>query len=255
MLTDSHAHLDDEEFLADLEDVVERARQAGIRYIVNCGIDVRSCRRGIEMAERFKEIYVAVGIHPHNASTVTDDVLQVLAELSENSKVVAIGEIGLDYYRNLSPRSKQVEAFRAQIRLARRLGLPVVIHDRDAHGDTLKILKEERARDVGGVMHCFSGSWEMARECMQMGFYISFAGPVTFGQSRRLREIARQVPRDRLLLETDCPYLSPEPYRGKRNEPARVRLVAQEIARLKQMALEEIEEVTTTNAIRLFGLR
>jgi TatD DNase family protein len=181
--------------------------------------------------------------------------LEWLEELSRHPKVVAIGEIGLDYYWDTSPKDVQQRVFREQIRLARKVGLPISIHNRDAHQDVVDILREEKAAEVGGIMHCFSGSWEIARMCLDMNFYISFGGPITFKNARQPKEVLERVPLDRLLIETDSPYLTPHPYRGKRNETAYVRLVAEAAAELKGITLEELAEVTTSNAIRLLKLQ
>jgi TatD DNase family protein len=194
-----------------------------------------------------------VGIHPHDAKTLTPKALKRLSELAVDQKVVAIGEIGLDYYRDLSPRDQQRMAFRQQIRLAIKLDMPIVVHDRDAHADVLRILQEEGAQRVGGVLHCFSGSLDMALRGLEMGFLISFAGPITYGGEKK-QEIARKIPLDKILIETDCPYLTPVPHRGKRNEPAYVRHVAEKIAEIRGVSFDEVAEVTSRNAVELFGL-
>ncbi len=254
MFFDSHAHLDDRKYDHDRHEMLMRAREKGVSYIVNIGYDIPSSRRSVSLANNYDFIYAAVGIHPHDAAEAGEESLAELRHLAKNPKVVAIGEMGLDYYRNLSPREIQQEIFRRQIRLAIDLRKPVVIHDRDAHGDVMRILKEENAALAGGIMHCFSGSLEMARECLKMGFYISVAGPVTFDNARRLREISVEIPLDRLLIETDAPYLTPEPHRGKRNESAYVVHVAERIAQLRGIPLEEVAEATTANAKRLFRI-
>ncbi|GAW91623.1 TatD family hydrolase [Calderihabitans maritimus] len=254
MLFDSHAHLDDRQFAGEVDQVVRRAQLAGVKYILNAGYDVASSRRAVELAEKFDCIYAAVGIHPHVAKEATEEDFEALYQLAQNPKVVAVGEMGLDYYRNLSPRDVQQEVFREQIRLAHRLKLPIIVHDRDAHDDTVTILEEERAGEVGGVLHCFSGSWKMARRCLNLGFYISLAGPVTFKNARLHQEIAKLLPVNHLLVETDSPYLTPEPYRGKRNEPSFVKYVVEQIARLKNMSFEELSCITTENTKRCFNL-
>lgn len=251
---DTHAHLNDRQFAQDLDQVLERASKRGVTYIVNVGYDLDASRVSVELAQRYAKVYAAVGIHPHDAADVKEETYDSLRFLATKPKVVAIGELGLDYYRDLSPRDKQKEVFRRQIALARELKLPVIIHDRDAHGDMLGILRQEKAGDVGGVMHCFSGSWEMAKQCLDMGFYISLAGPVTFKNAKRPQEVARRVPIDRLLVETDCPYLAPEPYRGKRNEPAFVTEVVERIAELRNMSAVELAYRTTENAKKVFGI-
>lgn len=254
MLFDTHAHLNDEAFIEDLEKVLARAKEAGVGSIANIGYDLPSSQRAVEIAQLYSSCYAAVGIHPHDAETVTNQTYEELKKLLQQPKVVAIGEIGLDYYRDLSPRDKQQTVFREQIELAKEYKLPITIHDRDAHGDILKIIKEEQAGEYGGILHCFSGSWEMAKVCMNLGFHISLAGPVTFKNAKRLQEIAPKIPLDYLLLETDCPYLTPEPYRGKRNEPAYVAEIAKFIAHLRKMDLEELAEKTTFNAKKVYRL-
>ena len=251
-LTDTHAHLDFPQFDDDREEVIARALAAGVGIIINVGTDLASSRRAVTLAEAYPQIYAAVGVHPHDAKTLTDEALAELGELARHPKVVAIGEIGLDFYRDLSPRNVQREAFERQLALAQELGKPVIIHDREAHAEVMAILR--RWPGLRGVLHCFSGDLDMAHEAIEMGFYISVAGPVTFKNARRLPEIVRQLPLERLLIETDCPYLAPHPYRGRRNEPAYVRLVAQKVAELKGMSLERVARVTTANARQLFGL-
>jgi len=255
MLIDTHAHLDDRRFNRDRDRVIERAKKEGITTIIHIGFDKESSLNACSMAEKYEDIYAAVGVHPHDAKDASDDVLELIYNLAKTKKkVVAVGEIGLDYYRDLSPRDVQKRVFSHQIALAKELDLPIVVHDRDAHGDVLKILKEERAGRVGGILHCFSGSREMAEECIKMGLYISFAGPITYSNARRLVEVARYVPLDRFLVETDCPYLTPEPYRGKRNEPAYVKLVAQKAAEIKGITFEELAKITTANAKEVFRI-
>lgn len=255
MFFDSHAHLDDSKYNDDRHEMLMRARENGVSNIINVGYDIPSSKRSIALAEKYEFIYAAVGIHPHDAETEGDKGLEHLRALSSNSKVVAIGEMGLDYYRDLSPRDIQKEMFRKQIRLALELNKPIIVHDRDAHGDVMSILKEENASLAGGVLHCFSGSPEMAEECLKMGFYISIAGPVTFNNARKLQEVAAVVPLDRLLIETDAPYLTPEPNRGKRNESAFVVNVARRISELKNITVEEVALATTANARKLFNIR
>jgi TatD DNase family protein len=254
MYIDSHAHLDDRKYDADRHAMLMRARQQGVIGIINVGYDLASSKRSVALAEKYDFIYAAVGIHPHDAKEADDAAFAELRKMAAHPKVVAIGEMGLDYYRDLSPRLDQQRVFLRQIDLAKETGLPVIIHDRDAHGDVLKILKEEKAGACGGVLHCFSGSWEMANECIGMGFHISIAGPVTFNNAGRLKDIAALLPSDRLLIETDAPYLTPEPHRGKRNESAFVLFAAAEIARLRGIAPEELGELAAQNTIRLFKL-
>lgn len=254
MYIDSHAHLDDRKYDADRHEMLMRAKENGVAAIVNVGYDLPSSRRSVALAEKYDFIYAAVGIHPHDAGEANEATFEEMKRMAAHPKVVAIGEMGLDYYRNLSPQNVQQEIFRRQIALAKEAGLPVIIHDRDAHGDVMRILKEEKTGDAGGVLHCFSGSWEMAVECIKMGFYISVAGPVTFHNAGRLKDIAARVPADRLLIETDAPYLTPEPHRGKRNESAYVLYVAAEIARLRGINPEELGELAAGNTKRLFKI-
>ena len=254
MFFDSHAHLDDLKYNDDRNEMLKRARENGVSYIVNVGYDLPSSKRSVALAEQYDFIYAAVGIHPHDAEAEGAKGIEELALLASNPKVVAIGEMGLDYYRDLSPREIQKDMFRKQIGLALELKKPIIVHDREAHGDVMDILKEENARLAGGVLHCFSGSLEMARECLKMGFYISIAGPVTFNNARKLQEVAADVPMDRLLIETDAPYLTPEPNRGKRNESAFVVNVARKIAELKNITIEEVAAATTANAKKFFNI-
>ena len=254
VIVDAHAHLQWASFDNDREEVISRAREAGVECIVNIGFDVVGSRKGIELAETHEGLYATVGIHPHNASRFDRNVLDELRKLSEHPKVVAIGEIGLDYYRNLSPRTAQRRAFEAQLSFAEELGLPVVIHDRDAHNDTLKILAKFKGR-LSGIMHCFSGSREMAEQCVESGFYISFAGPVTFPSSHKLQTIAKWIDLNKILLETDSPWLAPQEMRGQRNEPAYLLFTARKIAELRKIPFVELAEATTKSAKEIFQLR
>lgn len=251
MITDTHTHLNAEQFDEDRDAAVSRALDAGVTRIVNIGINREYIPTSIELAEKYDFIWSTVGWHPQDAATMREGDLEWLEELSRHPKVVAIGEIGLDYYWDTSPKDVQQRVFREQIRLARKVGLPIVIHDREAHHDVVTILREEGAAEVGGIMHCFSGSWETAKMCLDMNFYISFGGPVTFKNAKQPKEVLAKVPLDRLLVETDAPYLTPHPHRGKRNETAYVRLVAEAAAELKGIALEELAAATTANALRL----
>jgi TatD DNase family protein len=254
MLFDSHAHLNDEQFDADRDEVIRRALDQGVSRILNIGFNRETIRTTLSLAERYDFIYAAVGWHPHDAAAMTDDDLKWIRSLVDHPKVVALGEMGLDYYRNHSPREVQEEVFRRQIRLARETGLPIVIHNREADSDVLRILREEGAGEVGGVMHCFGGDWPMAQQCLEMNFFIGLGGPVTFKNARLPKEIAVKVPLDRLLIETDAPYLAPHPHRGKRNESSYVRLVAEAIAELRGISCEEVARQTAANACRLFRI-
>lgn len=252
-MIDTHAHLDSAVFDEDREEVIERAIQAGIGKIVNIGFNRETIPTTIALAEKHEMIYAAVGWHPQDAVNMQPEDLDWIEELCGHSKVVAIGEIGLDYYWDTSPKEVQQQVFRQQIRLARRLSKPIIIHNRDAHQDVVRILREEKACDVGGIMHCYSGSWEIARDCLDMNFYISFGGPITFKNAVQPKEVLAKVPLNRLLIETDSPYLAPHPFRGKRNESAHVKLVAEAAAQIKQVNVDEIIQLTTFNAINLLG--
>lgn len=253
MLVDTHAHLDMKDFDRDRETVLQRARDSGVGVVITVGYDLQSSLRAVRLANDYDFVFAAVGVHPHDASTVTPQVAKTIEELCSSPKVVAVGEIGLDYYRNLSPRDTQERVFRLFLGIAREKKLPVVIHERNASKECLEILEQEWHNMSGGVMHCFSGTWDMAQRLLEMGLYLSFGGPVTFLNARN-KEVVKRVPLPRLLLETDCPYLAPEPFRGKRNEPAFVRIVAEKIAELKGVRLEELALQTSLNATRLFGL-
>ncbi len=254
-LVDSHAHLDGGQFSADLDAVVSRATDNDVEYILTVGCDLESSRKSIDLALRYPNIYASVGIHPHDAVTADDAAIDQLREMAASiDKVVAIGETGLDFYRDRSPRPVQREAFRKQIRLARELNLPLIIHDRDAHDEVIAILKDENAQGVGGVLHCFSGDLKMARACVDMGFYISFPGTLTYPKNDELRDIARALPIDVAMVETDCPYLSPQKWRGKRNEPAYVRSTAELLAEIKGLTFDDVARVTSLNTHRLFGI-
>lgn len=254
MLFDSHAHIDGERFDADRDEVVARAAENGVSYILNAGACMASSARSVALAERYTGVYAAVGIHPHDAKAAEEIDYDKLAVWAAHPKVVAIGEIGLDYYYDFSPREVQQAVFTRQLDVARQTGKPIIIHDRDAHGDLLAIVKKE-AKGLTGVFHCFSGSMEMAQEVIKLGFFVSIAGPVTFTNAVKLKEIARELPLEVLLVETDCPYLTPQPHRGKRNEPAYVRLVAEEVARQRNMEITLLAAAATTNTQRLFGIK
>ncbi len=254
-LVDSHAHLDSKPYATDLEDVIARAGENGVGHILTVGCDLESSRASVDLAIRYANVYASVGIHPHDASSVNDSVIDELSRMIEASdKVVAIGETGLDFYRDRSPREQQKDSFRRHIQLAKDCGKPLIIHDRDAHDDVVQIMQEERASEAGGVLHCFSGDLEMARKCIEMGFYISFAGPLTYPKNDALRTIAQTLPIDVMLVETDCPYLSPQQWRGKRCEPAYVRATAEKLAEVKGLTLEDVARITSLNAWRLFGI-
>jgi TatD DNase family protein len=233
--------------------MIQRARQAGVTAFVTIGCDLTTSTSAVTLADRHPDIYASIGVHPHEVKHIGDDWYDELRRLAQHAKVVAYGEIGLDYHYNHSPPKDQRERFREQIQLARDLRLPLVIHTREAQEDTISILKEEKASEVGGVLHCFSGDAWLAKDALDLGFYLSFSGILTFSNATMLREIAKQTPLDRVLIETDCPYLAPVPHRGKRNEPAFVSHVARQLAEIHpDLSLERIEEATTENAKRLF---
>ncbi len=254
LFVDTHCHLDFEDLVAEQQDILARARQVGVQQIITIGIDLPTSRRAIALAEANGEIYATIGIHPHNACALSSKDFQELLTLGRKSQVVAYGEIGLDFYRNYKPRPVQISCLHEQLNVARQLGLPVVIHDREAHEEVLLILREQKAWEIGGAMHCFSGDWLFAKKCLNLGFYLSIAGPVTFAKAQILQDVARQCPLDRLLLETDAPFLAPVPKRGKRNEPAFLIHTAEKIASLRNLPLEEVAMQTTLNARRLFKL-
>ncbi len=253
MLFDSHAHLQWSSFDVDREKVMARAKAANVDYTINIGYDLEGSNKAVSLAEKHDGFYATVGIHPHSADGFNEEVMNSLRKLSENSKVVAIGEIGLDYYRNLSARPAQQKAFEAQMALAQELKLPVVIHDRNANEDVFKEVSSFKGK-VHGVMHCFSGSLDMAEQCIKMGYYISFAGPVTYPNAHNLQETARNIALDKILIETDCPWLAPQQVRGKRNEPAFLTFTAEKMAQLRGISLDELAAATTNNAKRIFHL-
>lgn len=261
MLIDSHAHLDMSQFGQDREEVLQNAIKNGIGIIITIGCDIPSSRKAVDLAHKHPQIYATVGFHPHDASKLDSGTLPELRKMAELPKVVGIGEIGLDFYRNRSPRSIQIEAFEKQLALAAELDLPVVIHDREAHQETTTILKDwtlqrRLTRPAGplGVLHCFSGDVAMAEEFVASGFMVSIPGPVTYPNSNRLVDVVKAISLDNLIIETDCPYLTPQQFRGKRNEPAYVKFVAEEIAKIKKATFEEVAQATTDNTISLFRL-
>lgn len=259
MFVDSHAHIDGEEYTEDRAEVVERAREAGVLAILNVGTGdphSGSLERAVRVAEQFDSVYAAVGVHPHDAKLFDTKAQERLSRIvRESSRVIAWGEIGLDYHYDHSPRDTQLRVFAEQLRLARAASLPVIIHSREADEDTVNTLRAEWSGAAqGGVMHCFGGSWEMAESLLELGFMISFAGNVTFKKAENLRLAARRIPLDRLLIETDCPYLTPVPFRGRRNEPARVVEVARCLAELHGVDTLELGRITTANFSRFFNL-
>jgi TatD DNase family protein len=254
MLIDSHCHPYMADFDGDRSAVLDRARRAGVSALVAVGYDLASSRQAVAMAEAHPDVHACVAIHPHHAAEATPAALEELRGLAGGPRVVAVGETGLDFYRDLAPRELQAAAFRAQLRLARELRLPVVIHDRDAHPEVMELLAEEGDGLPAVVLHCFSGDRAMAEAAWRRGYYTSLAGPLTYKNAHALREIARAAPGDRLLIETDAPYLPPEPFRGRRNEPAYLRRVAETLAGVRGTELAEAARLTTENARRALRL-
>lgn len=249
---DTHAHYDDERFDEDRDELLSSLFTGSVSHIVNCGCDLKSSLKTIKLSEKFDNLYAALGVHAHEASDCTDEDLSRIAELYSHEKVVAVGEIGLDYFYDFSPRERQIEVFRKQIELANDLGLPVIIHDREAHEDTLNILKELRPK---GVVHCFSGSAEMAKEIIKLGLYIGLGGAVTFKNAKKPIEVAEYVPLDKLVLETDAPYMTPVPFRGKRCDSAHIAYTAEKIAEVKGMDVQELIDVCNENSKKLFNIK
>ena len=253
MFVDTHIHLDLYND-TNVEKLIEEALGSDVGLLIDVGIDITSSRLAVGFAAKYSNVYAIVGVHPHEAKSIDQKTLEELKSLAKESKVVAVGEMGLDYYRNLSPKNLQKEAFLSQLNLAKDLDLPVVVHDRDAHEDIVKILKEASVSPGRALIHCFSGNVEFLDEIMEMGYYISIGGPVTFKNAKNVAEVVRAVPLERLLLETDGPYLAPHPHRGKVNKPALLPLIAQGVAEIKEITFAEIERVTTKNALRFFGI-
>ena len=253
MLIDTHCHLDFPEFDHDRDEVIRRAKDNDISHIINIGSSLKGSKRSIELAAKDNSIYATVGIHPHEADSADDYTLNELEGLMSSDKVVAVGEIGLDYYRNFSGHSNQKKLFLTLIKLAKRFDLPIVVHSRQAEEEILEILKE--AMPIKAVVHCFSGDEVFLKECLDLGFFISFTCNITYKKSDRLKSLVSLTPVERLFLETDAPFLPPEGFRGKRNEPAYVRYLAQEIASIKGMSVEEVSRITTANAREFFKLK
>ena len=260
MLIDTHCHLDFHDFDADRDGVIDRAGETGVARIINVGSSLEGSLRSIELAEKYDMIYASIGIHPHEANTVTDKIISDIKNFAKNEKVIAIGEVGLDYYRNLSPRDAQISAFEKFIDLSLELELPLIIHAREASEDILGILKKysqlttHNSQTIKGVIHCFSGDAQFLKECLSLGFNISFTSNLTFKKAQALREVAKTVPVEKILLETDAPYLAPEGMRGKRNEPAYLPYLVDEWVRLTGLSKEDIGRITTHNANELFKL-
>lgn len=253
-LVDTHCHLNHPDLAGDIADVLKRAREAGVGRIICAGFDMESSREAVRQAHESPMVYATVGIHPHDASKFRAEDEEELTQLCREKKVVALGETGLDYHYDLSPRETQQQVYRLHIRLAQKLSLTLVIHSREAGDDTLDILEDEGMPDRGAVLHCFSGDIDMARRALGIGCYLGIAGPITFKNADDFRGTVEGLPLESLLIETDAPYLAPHPYRGKRNEPAYVRLVAEKLAELRGISLPEVASHTTSNAERLFSL-
>jgi len=253
-LIDTHAHLVSEAFAHDREEVLEKARQAGVAGIVCVGDTLASSKASLDFAQAHEGVWATAGVHPHHALEAGDNLEAELLELLAHPLVVAVGEVGLDYHYDFAPREVQHEVLRRQIRVARAVGKPLVIHNREADEDMIRILREEKAEEVGGVFHCFWGDEALARTVLDMGFYLGVGGPVTFKKSETLRATLKEVPLERLVVETDAPYLAPVPHRGKRNEPAYVVESAKQLAAVRGLELEELADVTSKNARRLFRL-
>lgn len=254
MIFDTHAHYDDEQFDIDREELLSSMKDAGISRIVDVGASIATTKKALELAHRYDFMYAAVGVHPSEVEELNDSSIELLKNLSMDEKCVAIGEIGLDYHWPEPSPELQKVWFKKQLGLARERNLPVIIHSRDAAFDTVEIMSEEHAEDIGGVVHCFSYSREVARQCLDMGFYIGVGGVLTFKNARKLVEVVEDTPMDRILLETDCPYLAPEPYRGKRNSSLYLPYVVQKMAELKGITTEEVIRITEENARKMYRL-
>lgn len=255
MLFDTHVHLNADQFSEDREATIQRAFDASVQYMVVVGFDRETIPLAIEIAEKYETIYAAVGWHPVDAVDMTGEDLAWIEELSSHPKVVAIGEMGLDYHWDKSPKEVQKDVFRKQIALAKKVNMPIIIHNREATEDILQLLQEENAKEIGGIMHCYNDSSEYVQTILDMNFYVSLGGPVTFKNATLPKDTAARVPLDRLLVETDAPFLAPHPNRGKRNEPAYVKLVAEKIAELRDMSFDELSRITTENAFTFFNIR
>ncbi|MFH1198995.1 MAG: TatD family hydrolase [Candidatus Omnitrophota bacterium] len=253
MLIDTHCHLDFSDFDSDRDAVISGAQEEGINYIINIGSSLKGSQDSVALAKKYDCVYATVGLHPHEADQFPADVEEVIEALARNNKVVAIGEVGLDYYKNYSKPENQMPLFKVLVNVAKRLDLPLVIHSRQAQVDTLKVLKE--AMPIRAVVHCFSGDDNFLKNCLDLGFFVSYTCNITYKKAGDLRELVTSTPLERMMLETDAPFLPPEGMRGKRNDPSYVKLLAQEVAKLKGLTFEKIAEVTTSNAIKFFNLK
>ena len=254
MFIDTHVHLNADQYEEDVDEVIARAVDAGVTKMIVVGFDRKTITKAMALTNSYSFIYAVVGWHPVDAIDCTEEDLKWIESLAAHPKVVGIGETGLDYHWEKSPKDIQQALFRKQIQLAKKVNLPIIIHNREATADVVRILREEDAKKAGGIMHCFGGSVETAKECIDMNFMISLGGPVTFKNAKTPKEVAKEIPLSKLLIETDAPYLAPHPYRGKRNEPVYVTLVAEEIAKLKEISVEEVAVATTENALKIFSI-
>ena len=252
MFFDTHAHYCDRRFNDDRDELLGSMPAAGVSLILNAGSSLRSSKLSIELANKYPFIYASVGVHPHDAKSMNDNTIFELQELLSDPKAMAVGEIGLDYHYDFSPRDVQIKRFREQLELARSLELPVIVHERESLNDTLDMIREYK--DLGGVLHCFSGSWETAKIVLDLGWYLSFGGVITFKNARRALEVIEKMPLDRIMLETDCPYLAPEPKRGRRNSSLYLPYIAEKVAGVRGVAVEEVAAATTENGKRFFGI-
>ena len=252
MYFDTHAHYCDKRFNDDRDEILSSMPGAGISLILNSGSNLTRSKFSLELADKYSFVYASVGVHPHDSKSMTDDTVNELEELLSHPKAVAVGEIGLDYHYDFSPRDVQKKRFREQLELARRLNLPVIVHEREALNDTLEMIREYK--DLCGVMHCFSGSWETAKIVLDLGWYLSFTGVITFKNARRALEVLEKMPADRIMLETDCPYLAPDPMRGRRNSSLYLPYIAEKVATLRNLTVNEVATQTKENGMRFFGI-
>lgn len=255
MIFDTHAHYDDEAFDEDREEILTHMRERGVEYIVNVGASIASTAKTLELTEQYPFVYGAAGVHPSETAELTSGDIEWIREIANKEKIVAIGEIGLDYYWPEPDKEIQKKWFKEQLKLAEETGLPIIIHSRDAAADTLEILKEWDAHKIKGVIHCFSYTWEIAREYLAMDYYFGIAGVLTFKNAKKLKEAVMHIPMEKILLETDCPYLAPEPYRGKRNQSEYIFYVAKQLAEIKNLSREEVLEITNKNAKKFYGVQ
>ena len=252
MLFDTHAHYDDKRFNDDCDGVLAGMNEAGVSLILNAASSLRSSRFSLKLADRYPFVYASVGVHPHDSKSMTDDTVSQLEKLLAHPKAMAVGEIGLDYYHDFSPRDVQRARFREQLELARRVKKPVIIHERDSLSDALDTIRD--FRDLSGVFHCFSGSWETAKIILDMGWYLSFTGVITFHNARKALEVLEKMPGDRIMIETDCPYLAPEPMRGRRNSSLFLKFIAQKVADVRGISVDEVAALTMENGLRFFRI-